>query len=508
MPEPVTIHPMDEHNRTLVDNVHPAGWRNPAPAGVYDMLVIGAGTAGLITAIGAAALGKKVALVERRLMGGDCLNVGCVPSKALIRAARAAADVRRAGEFGVRVPDGVRVDFPDVMARMRRLRAGISHHDSAKRYADLGVDVFLGSAAFTAPDAVDVAGQTLRFKHACIATGGRATAPPIPGLDHVDFLTNETVFELTELPPRLGVIGAGPIGCELAQAFARFGSDVHLIEATHGILPREDPDAADIVRQSLLRDGVKLYCCGKQLTVSPADGAAIRLTVDSHDRAYDLVVDKLLVAAGRTPNVEHLGLEAAGVAYDRQGVTVDDLLRTTNRKIFAAGDVCSPYKFTHNSDAQARIVIRNALFAWLPFRSRASRLVIPWATYTAPEIAHVGQYPRDLDDAGVKYTTITIPLTSNDRAILDGETEGLVKVHVRSNGRILGATIVAAHAGEMISELTAAIVHRIKLHKLSKVIHPYPTQAEAIKRAGDQFFKQWALALKDKLTHPWKFFTG
>ncbi|MCI0458158.1 MAG: FAD-dependent oxidoreductase, partial [Gemmataceae bacterium] len=286
--------PLDEHNRALADNVHPSDWVKPEPAGRYNLVVLGAGTAGLVTASGAAGLGAKVALVEKKLLGGDCLNVGCVPSKALIRSARAAADVRNAGEYGVRVPSGATVDFPAVMERMRKLRARISPHDSARRFRELGVDVFLGAARFTGPDTVEVDGKALRFAKAVIATGGRAAELPIPGIREAGFLTNETVFSLTELPRRLAVIGAGPVGCELAQAFARFGSEVYLIEAMHGILPKEDPEAAEVVRQALLRDGLRIMCCGKNLRISKdADGK--RLTVDSHGEHYDLTVDEILV---------------------------------------------------------------------------------------------------------------------------------------------------------------------------------------------------------------------
>ena len=500
------IRPDDEHNRVLIDNVHPPDWTNPTPSGTYDMVVVGAGTAGLITAIGCAGLGKKVALLERHLMGGDCLNVGCVPSKAVIRAARAAAEVRDAAELGTNV-SGYSVDFAHLMERMRRLRAGISRHDSARRYTEAGVDVFIGQGVFTGPDRVEVDGQTLLFKKACIATGARASAPPIPGLDEVDYLTNETIFELTELPRRLGVIGAGPIGCELAQSFARFGTEVSLIESTHGILPREDPDAAAIVKQSMVKDGVQLYCCGREVRLE-RDGDGARFVLASHDKSYDFTVDQVLVAAGRAPNVDGLGLEAAGVDFDRRGVKVNDRLQTSNRNIFAAGDIASRYQFTHAADATSRIVIRNALFPWLPFKGRASKLIMPWCTYTEPEIAHVGRYPKELEEAGVRFSTVEIPLKSIDRAILEGQDEGILKVHVRPGGRILGATLVAAHAGDMISELTTAMVHGVKLHQMSKVIHPYPTQAEAIKRAGDQYFRTWALRLKDRVTRPWTMFTG
>ncbi len=298
------LEPRDEFNLQLEANVHPQDWKNPVPTGRYNLVVIGAGTAGLVTAAGAAGLGAKVALIERSLMGGDCLNVGCVPSKGIISAARVAAGVRRAGEFGVAIPDGVQVDFATAMQRMRRLRARISPNDSAERFRKLGIDVYFGQASFLDSNTVDVDGTQLKFKRAVIATGARASAPPIPGLNAVDYLTNESLFSLTELPRRLGVIGAGPIGCEMAQAFASLGSEVFLVEAEHGILPREDRDAAEIVQKAMERDGVKLLCCGKNLTLR--NDARIHLTVDSHGRSYDEPIDKLLVSVGRAPNVENL----------------------------------------------------------------------------------------------------------------------------------------------------------------------------------------------------------
>lgn len=477
--------PLDEYNQRLLAHAHPADWANPVPSGRYNLVVIGGGTAGLVTAAGAAGLGAKVALVERGLLGGDCLNVGCVPSKALLRSARAAADVRRAGTLGVRVPPGAEVDFPAVMQRMRRLRAGISPHDSATRFRDLGVDVFLGDARFTGPETVEVDGQTLRFQRACVATGTRPAAPPVPGLEEAGYLTNESVFSLTELPRRLAVIGAGPIGCELAQAFARLGSKVDLIEAMHGVLPAEDSDASEIVRQAMLRDGVRLRCCGKNLQVEHT-GDGKRLTVDSHGEHYELDVDEILVATGRAPNVAGLGLEQAGVESDsKTGVQVDDFLKTTNRRIYAAGDVCSAYKFTHAADAMARIVIQNALFFG---RRRASSLVIPWCTYTDPELAHVGLYPHQAEKQGTAIDTFTIELSDVDRAVLEDEDEGVLKVHVaQGKDKILGATLVARHAGEMISEITLAISAGVGLGAISSVIHPYPTQAEIIKKAGDAY---------------------
>ncbi len=479
------INPWDEHNQALVSHVHPPDWINPTPAPRYNLVVIGAGTAGLVCAAGAAGLGAKVALVERHLMGGDCLNVGCVPSKAMIRAARSAAAVRDAGEFGVQVPDGVDVDFGQAMERMRRLRASIAPHDSARRFSGLGIDVFIGDGRFVDGRTVEVAGERLTFKKAVIATGARAAAPPIEGLGEISYLTNETVFSLTELPRRLAVIGAGPIGCEMAQSFARFGSEVLLVETAHGILPREDADASSIVFESMQKDGVKLLCCAKELKLAKANGGKVRLTVESHGKAYDEVVDQLLVAVGRAPNVENLGLDAAGVAFTQKGVQVNDQLQTTRPNIYAAGDICSPYQFTHAADFMARIVIRNALFFG---RSKAGALTIPWCTYTEPEIAHVGLYEKQAQEQGMEVETFTRELAEVDRAILEGRTNGLVRVHVRKGtDKILGATIVAANAGDMISEITLAMTHKLGLKHIADTIHPYPTQAEAIRQVADAY---------------------
>lgn len=480
--------PQDEYNRQLVANVHPADWVNPEPTGRYNIVVIGAGTAGLITAVVAASLGAKVALIEKHLMGGDCLNVGCVPSKGVIRAARAWADLRHAKEFGLEIPAGVTYDFGAAMARMRKLRARISQNDSVHRYAALGVDVFIGSGRFLGPETIQVEGpagnRLLSFVKAAVCTGARASAPSTPGLQETGYLTNETIFSLTELPQRIAVIGAGPIGCELAQSFARFGSQVYLVEAAHGIMPNEDRDAADIVEQQMVRDGVKLLCCGKQLHVEKTEGGK-RLTVGSHGQQYDVTVDDILVGVGRTPNVEGIGLEAAGVDYDKNGIKVNARLQTTNPKIFAAGDVCSQYKFTHAADAMAQIVIQNALFPH-PFGlgyASVDSLIMPWCTFTEPEVAHVGMYEKEAQEKGLEVETYTYRLDEVDRAILDGEDEGFARVHIeKGTDTILGATIVASHAGEMISEFSVAMKAGAGAKTIAGTIHPYPTQAEVNKK--------------------------
>jgi pyruvate/2-oxoglutarate dehydrogenase complex dihydrolipoamide dehydrogenase (E3) component len=496
----VEVLPWDEHNRELVAHVHPPQWTNPRPASRYHVVVVGAGAAGLITAAGAAGLGACVALVERHLLGGDCLNVGCVPSKALLRAARAAAEARRASELGVNVGGDVTVDFPAVMERMRRLRASISPNDSADRYRNFGVDVYFGQASFTGPNSLQVDGQTLRFKKAVIATGGRPVAPRIPGLEDVGYLTNETIFSLTELPRRLAVIGAGPIGCELAQAFARFGSRVTLFETKHGVLPHEDRDAAEHIRAALARDGVQILCCGKELRAYATSTGKL-LRVESHGADHAIEVDAILVGVGRAPNTEGLGLDAAGVAHDDHGVQVNDRLQTTNRSIYAAGDICSKFKFTHAADAMARIVVQNALFFG---RAKASALTLPWCTYTDPEIAHVGLYEREAQEQGLKTQVFEHPLREVDRAILDGQTDGFVRVLTkRGTDRILGATVVASHAGDMISEITLAMVARVGLRTLARTIHPYPTQTEALRKVADTYNRTRLTPRVRKILNTW-----
>ncbi|MBZ0270449.1 mercuric reductase [bacterium] len=478
------IEPRDEQNERLIANVRPLDWINPTPAPKYNLVVIGAGAAGLVTAIGAAGLGAKVALIEKHLLGGDCLNVGCVPSKTIIRSSRAARDIRDAASFGVSAGDP-RIDFARVMERVRRVRADISKVDAAARYRDLGVDVFIGTARFSAPDAIDVDGRTLRFSRAVIAAGARPATPPIPGLAEAGFLTNETVFNITRLPRRLAVLGGGPIGCELAQAFRRLGSEVTIVEAMDQFLLREDPDAARLLLSRFQAEGIDVRL-GTKLSRVASDGDGKALTLDRGGVESILNVDEILVGVGRKPNVDTMNLEAARVAYDpRTGVKVDDALRTSNKRIFAAGDICMEQKFTHAADAAARIVIQNALF----FGSKKlSALQIPRCTYTDPEIAAIGLTESMAAERGIAIDTYRHDLAENDRAMAEGETDGFVKVRVKKGtDEIVGATIVARHAGEMIGEITTAMVHGIGLGGLASVIHPYPTQAEAIKRAADAY---------------------
>ena len=489
-----SVQPLDDYNQALLAQVHPIDWVNPEPVPLYDLVVIGAGTAGLVVAAGAAGLklGLKIALIEKSLMGGDCLTLGCVPSKTVIQSSRVAATIQNAAPFGIHPPASIDIDFAAVMQRMRRVRADISHHDSAKEFSSQGIDVFLGEAAFLDGKTVDVNGSHLCFKKAVIATGARASHPNIPGLADIGFLTNETVFSLTDRPARLAVIGGGPIGCELAQAFHRLGSDVTLLHKHGHLLDREDPDAAEIVQQRFLQEGLHLLLDCTLERVEKTDAGKV-IHYQQQGEVKTIVVDEILVGAGRSPNVEGLNLDAVGVKYDaHHGVAVNDYLQTTNPRIFAAGDICMQWKFTHAADAAARLVIRNALFA--PFglgRSKLSSLVMPWVTYTDPEIAHVGLYEAEARAKGFATDTIHIPFSDVDRALTDGEPDGFAKILLRrGSDQILGATIVARHAGEFISEITLAMVTKKGLKAIAQVIHPYPTQAEAIKKAADSYYRK------------------
>ena len=483
---PTELLPNDPHNETLLANVHPPSWENPSPDGRYNLVVIGAGAAGLVAAAGAAGVGAKVALVERHLMGGDCLNVGCVPSKALLSAAHSAASARDTERFGVRTEGDIRVDFGAVMERMREIRARISPLDSASRFRDeLGVDVYIGDAEFTSSGTVQVGGAELHFARAVIATGAGAAVPPIPGLADSGYLTNETVFELTELPRRMLVLGGGPIGCELAQAFQRFGSEVTLIEMAPQFLGREDPDAAEILLAAMREEGVDVRLETTLSAVEEGDSAARRIVLEHGGARETLEVDAILVGVGRSPNVEGLGLEAVGVAFDRTGVRVDDRLRTSNKRIYACGDVCMQHKFTHAADFTARTVIQNALFFG---RGKLSSLTIPSCTYTDPEIAHVGLGERDAAERGIEIDTYLQMFSDIDRSITEGVDAGFLKIHTeKGKDRIVGATIVHPQAGELISEISVAMAAGLGLGRLARVIHPYPTQAEAIRKIGDQF---------------------
>ena len=477
----IKIPPYDKHNAILVSNAHPADWQNPEPNGRYNLLVIGGGSAGLVAAVGAAGLGAKVALVEKHLLGGDCLNAGCVPSKTLLRSAKAIGDIKKAAELGIIIDGTVTADFGTVMERMRRIRADISYHDAITRFSDLGIDMYLGTGEFTGADTFAVDGKTIQFSKAVIATGARAAHIPIHGLAETGYINNEGLFELTELPPRLVVIGAGPIGLEMAQAFARFGSKVTVFDISNKMAALRDPDEIAIIRGALEADGITFYLGSRTQKVERVGDDKL-ITFEYEGETMTLAADEILLAAGRRPNIEGLNFEAAGVAYNKRGVEVNDKMQTTNSRIYGAGDVSIPMQFTHTADATARIVLNNALFMG---RQKYSDLIIPWTVYTDPEIAHVGMFDHEAEAMGTAVDTFTIPISETDRGRTDGE-DGFVKIYVKQGSdKILGATIIARHAGEMISEITTAMVAGVGMKSLSTTIHPYPTQAEAIKKAAD-----------------------
>lgn len=492
--------PKDEHNILLEEHVHPHGYVNPDPGNdEYDLVVIGAGVSGLISVIIGAWLGKKCALIERHSMGGDCLNTGCVPSKALIACARALHSVQHLSEFGVKIPAGeVSIDFGHVMQRMRRIRAKISHHDSVERYSkEFCKHVYVGQGTFVGGKAVEVVGddgskRTLLFKKAMIATGASAAIPPVPGLRTTPHLTNGNFFNLTELPARMLVIGCGPIGLELSQSMARFGCKVICFEMSPQLLPREDPDAAKILLEQLVEDGVVIHTSVKIINVEYSGGEGTSMynapwglytvTVEINGQHEQFQAEALLNATGRAPNVHDVGLEAVGVDWDnRNGVHINDMFQTANPDIYAIGDCATPFKFTHSADFQARLAVRNM---FLGDTNRLSDLLIPWCTYTEPEVAHVGKYEAELTAAGVEFESFTRQLADVDRCLCDGVKKGFVKITVRAGtDEILGATICGPNAGDMISELTLCMQYGIGVPQIAGTIHPYPTTQESIRQA-------------------------
>ena len=475
----IELFPVDIHNQKTIQQGHPPSWANRA-GGAYDLVVLGGGPAGLVAAMTAGAGGHSVAMTEQRLTGGTCVNFGCTPSKALIRCARAIHDAGRGEEFGFRLDGPPRAEFGAVMERVRRMRSMSSAGDAVEVVEQTGAQVYLGHTRFTAPNIVDVDGRELRFRKAVIATGSDPFVPPIDGLKTGEYLTNESVFSLTELPARLVVIGGGPVGCELAQAFRRLGSEVDLISHTETLMPRDEPEASELIRSRFEQEGLRLHLGYKAVR---ADGG--RLTVQGPAGTRELPYDALLLGAGRKPNVEQLGLEAAGVRFRSDGAEVDEYLHTSNPDIYAAGDVAFPQKFTHAAMATARLCVANALDG---ANRRARELVIPHCTYTDPEVAQVGLTLRQARDEGIAIDEYRLALTKVERAFIDGEEEGFAAIYTRrGSGEIVGATLVAAHAGEIISELTLAMTHKVPLEVLAETVHCYPTQAEVFQRVALQY---------------------
>ncbi len=445
-----------------------------------NLIVIGAGSAGLVSSYIAAAVKAKVTLIEKHKMGGDCLNTGCVPSKALIRSAKILAQASRAGEFGFKSID-VEFDFADVMRRIQRVIKTVEPHDSMARYTELGVECIQGEARISSPYTVEVNGKTLTTRSIIIASGARPFVPPIPGIKEIDYLTSDNVWQLTELPKRMVVLGGGPIGSELTQCFARFGSEVTQVEMLPRILIREDPEVSELVKQQFERDGVRVLLehtaksfrknGDKNIIVCERDGEQIEIEFDA-----------LLVAVGRKPNITGFGLEDLDIATNKPGtVQTNEYLQTVYPNIFACGDVAGPYQFTHTAAHQAWYAAVNALFG--RFRKfKVDYSVIPWATFTDPEVARVGLNETEAQQQGIDYEVSKYGIDDLDRAIADEEAHGFVKVlTVPGKDKILGATIVGDHAGELITEYITAMRHGLGMNKILSTIHIYPTLSEANK---------------------------
>jgi pyruvate/2-oxoglutarate dehydrogenase complex dihydrolipoamide dehydrogenase (E3) component len=476
--------PADPYEADRLARVGPVDWVNPRAAARYDLVVLGAGPAGLAAAEAAAALGARVALVERKFLGGSSLNTATIPSKTLLRTTRLYADIADAHRYGAQAGPPA-PDFARAMARLRHVRSHLARGESVRRVAALGVDLFFGEGRFVSPDAVEVDGQRLAFARALVATGASSAISPIPGLAEAGMLTSETVFDLERAPRRLVVIGGGPLGCELAQAFRRLGSLTTIVQDLPLFLGHEERDAAQLLSDAFARDGIEVRLNTTAVRVR-VEGGETFVDLRSDDYESSIAADAILGGMGRLPNVQGLGLDAAGIDYDRvRGVRVDDFLQTSNPAVYAAGDVCLADKYTHAAVAAARVVVRNALFQG---RERWSRLVIPWCTYTDPEIAHVGLYVREANRLGIPVKTFTVPMHEVARAVTDGEDLGFVKITVREGSDcIVGATIVARHAGEMINEISLAMVAGLGLRGLARVIHSYPTQADAIRQAAQAY---------------------
>lgn len=443
-----------------------------------DICVIGAGSAGLSVAAGASQMGARVVLVEKGEMGGDCLNFGCVPSKALLAAGKAAQHAREAGKFGITLSEP-QVDFAEVSAHVRGVIAGIAPHDSQERFEGLGVTVIREPARFTAPGVLEAGGVEVSAKRFVIATGSRPAIPPIEGLSEVSYLTNETVFGLTVRPEHLIVVGGGPIGCEMAQAHRRLGSRVTLLEA-YSILPKDDPDMVAIVRARLMAEGVDIREGAKVSRVSGRVGA-ITLSLGGEE----ITGSHLLVATGRAPNVEALGLEAAGVAYSNQGISVDRRLRTTSQDIYAIGDVIGGFQFTHQASYHAGIVIQNCLFR-IPAKVDDSS--VPWVTYTEPELANAGLSAAQLAERHSGGKVLEASFADNDRARAEGGADGAIKVMVDRRGHIKGVSIVGPSAGELLQPWLLAMTSGLKIRAMTGFRAPYPTLGEINKAAAGSYF--------------------
>ncbi|MBS0473487.1 MAG: FAD-dependent oxidoreductase [Proteobacteria bacterium] len=476
-------------DESYLGRVRPGGWTNPTPRGRYDLAVVGGGPAGLAAAEAAARGGHSVALIERHRLGGNSLNAGSVPSKAIVSAGRAFADMRHAEDFGAAVSRNPKADFAAIAERMRRIRARIAAQSSAEMLASSGIDIFFGDARFAGPQSFVVGGVEISFAKAILATGARPMPPTdIPGLDAVGYRTSADIFDLPALPNRIAIIGGGPLGCEMAQALCRLGAHVSIIQDDPKFLPREERDAAEILSRCLARDGVEIRLNTTVTGARLENGVRVLETFNNEIR-LDIEAELVLLSIGRIPNIEHLELDRGGVASDtKHGIIVDDSFQTSNPNVYAAGDVCLDLKFANAAIASARMASANALGG--AAHSRQDMLV-PWCTYCDPEIAHIGLHVFDAHELSVPIKSFTVMMHDIDRAITDSQDAGFVKIHIEDGtDRILGATIVAERASEMINEMAVVMGAGIGLGALSGVIHAYPAQSEGIMRAALAYVQQ------------------
>jgi pyruvate/2-oxoglutarate dehydrogenase complex dihydrolipoamide dehydrogenase (E3) component len=478
-----------DDDEAFLRRVRPEDWENPAPRNAYDLVIVGAGPAGLAAAELASRLGFSVALIERNRLGGNSLNVGSVPSKAIIRTARVYDTMRDAEEFGASVPHEPAVEFGKVMARMRRIRTRIAEYHSVHELTALGVDIFFGAARFGSADTLLVDGAPVHFKKAIIASGARPKVPDIPGLDQTGYRTSTTIFEMPALPKRLAVVGGGPLGCELAQAFCGLGSKVTIVQNDPKFLPREERDAAEILSRAMARDGVEIRLNTTVVGARRENGSKILETVNNEIEG-EIQADEILLSVGRAPNVEDLNLEAAGVAFDAdRGMEIDDFLRSTNPNVYAAGDACLALKFTNAAQSSARIAVQNAL---MQAEQRQSSSAIPWCTYCDPEIAHIGLHVWEARQQSIPIKSFTVMMHDVDRAITDGQDVGFVKIHLaEGSDRVLGATIVSSRASELINEMAVIMSAGIGMNALADVAHAYPAESEAIMLAAQAYRREF-----------------
>lgn len=461
-----------------------------------DLCVIGAGSAGLSIAAGAVQMGARTVLIEAHRMGGDCLNTGCVPSKSLLAVAKLAHSLPEAARYGGGVPTEGRFDFDKVHRQVQGVIKAIAPHDSEERFTQLGCEVIREHARFLDRQTVEAGGQRIQARRMVIATGSLPYVPPIPGLDQVPYFTTETLFDNAALPQHLLIIGGGPVGTEMAQAHRRLGAEVTLL-SRGTLLPRDDPAAVDVLRQALLDDGIALHEAADELRVTPADGHIAASFIGRDGTRREIGVTHVLVAAGRRPNVKGLDLEAAGIRCSEKGIEVDARLRTSNRCIYAAGDVAGGPQFTHLAAYHAGIVLRNALFR-LP--AKANLAALPWVTYTDPELAQVGLTEAQARKAhGSDLRVLTTPFADVDRAQTDGAQRGFAKILVTKRGRVVGATIVGRQAGELIVPWGLAVAGNIKIGALARLIVPYPSLSEITKRAASAFYTPALFSARTRL---------